>query len=158
MCSNPVPGTFTSRHANASGRTRPYSPARRRNVPGGMLRLSDRTPACGRERSGLCAPRRKPQRKPAGRPVYHRARGISRSRPCRPQENLDIVGIYHSHPDHPAVPSRTDLELATFPGYTYIIVSIENGKATNLSAWSLAEDRSRFLPEQIDVQATQEKS
>lgn len=74
------------------------------------------------------------------------------------RENLDIVGIYHSHPDHPAVPSRTDLELATFPGYTYIIVSIENGKATNLSAWSLAEDRSRFLPEQIDVQAAQKKS
>ena len=70
------------------------------------------------------------------------------------RENLDIVGIYHSHPDHPAVPSRTDLELATFPGYAYVIVSVENGKATTLAAWALAEDRSRFLPEEIDVPAS----
>ena len=74
------------------------------------------------------------------------------------RENLDIVGIYHSHPDHPAVPSRTDLELATFPGYSYVIVSVENGKATNLAAWALAEDRSRFLPEEIDVQTALKKS
>lgn len=74
------------------------------------------------------------------------------------RENLDIVGIYHSHPDHPAVPSRTDLELATFPGYSYVIVSVENGKAANLSAWALAEDRSRFLPEEIDVQIASKKS
>ena len=74
------------------------------------------------------------------------------------RENLDIVGIYHSHPDHPAVPSRTDLELATFPGYSYVIVSVENGKAANLSAWALAEDRSRFLPEEIGVQTASKKS
>ena len=66
-------------------------------------------------------------------------------------ENLDIVGVYHSHPDHPAIPSRTDLELATFPGYAYVIVSVEKGKAAALSAWSLAEDRSRFLPEEIRI-------
>ncbi|MXW63363.1 MAG: M67 family metallopeptidase [Bacteroidetes bacterium SB0662_bin_6] len=74
------------------------------------------------------------------------------------RENLDIVGIYHSHPDHPAVPSRTDLELATFPGYSYVIVSVENGKAANLSAWALAEDRSRFLPEEIYAQTASKKS
>ena len=66
-------------------------------------------------------------------------------------ENLDIVGVYHSHPDHPAIPSPTDLELATFPGYAYVIVSVEKGKAAALSAWSLAEDRSRFLPEEIRI-------
>ena len=66
-------------------------------------------------------------------------------------ENLDIVGVYHSHPDHPAIPSRTDLELATFPGYAYVIVSVEKGKAAALSAWSLAEDRLRFLPEEIRI-------
>jgi len=74
------------------------------------------------------------------------------------RENLDIVGVYHSHPDHPAVPSRTDLELATFPGYSYVIVSVENGKAANLSAWALAEDRSRFLPEEIYAQTASKKS
>ena len=74
------------------------------------------------------------------------------------RENMDIVGIYHSHPDCPTVPSRTDVELATFPGYAYVIVSVENGKATNLSAWALAEDRSRFMPEEIDVHAASKKS
>lgn len=68
------------------------------------------------------------------------------------KENMDIVGVYHSHPDHPAIPSQTDLELAAFPGYAYVIVSVKNGKAADLSAWSLAEDRSRFLPEEIIVQ------
>ena len=62
---------------------------------------------------------------------------------------LDIVGIYHSHPDHPARPSQTDLEAATFPGLTYIIVSVEHGQAAELTAWTLASDRSRFLREEI---------
>lgn len=66
------------------------------------------------------------------------------------REGLDIVGIYHSHPDHPAEPSRTDLEQATFPGYTYVIVSVQDGRAADLTAWTLAPDRSRFLPEQIN--------
>ena len=74
------------------------------------------------------------------------------------KENLDIVGVYHSHPDHPAVPSRTDLELATFPGYAYVIVSVENGKAAALSAWSLAADRSRFLTEEMKIRAAHETS
>ena len=62
---------------------------------------------------------------------------------------LDIVGIYHSHPDHPARPSQTDLETATFPGYTYVIVSVRDGSAAETTAWTLAPDRSRFLSEEI---------
>lgn len=65
-------------------------------------------------------------------------------------EGLDVVGIYHSHPDHPAEPSSTDLEQATFPGYTYVIVSVRDGRASDLTAWTLSPDRSRFLPEQIN--------
>lgn len=68
------------------------------------------------------------------------------------QQQLDIVGIYHSHPDHLALPSATDLAKATFPGYTYVIVSIRNGKSADLTAWSLAEDRSRFDSERIVVE------
>ena len=63
--------------------------------------------------------------------------------------NLDVVGMYHSHPDHPARPSQTDLETATFPGYTYVIVSIQHGRAADLTAWSLAPDRSEFQPDPI---------
>lgn len=63
--------------------------------------------------------------------------------------DVDVVGIYHSHPDHPARPSSTDLEAATFPGYTYAIVSVLNGRAADLTAWTLAPDRSRFISEDV---------
>ena len=66
---------------------------------------------------------------------------------------FDIVGIYHSHPDHPARPSLTDLETATFPGYTYVIVSVTNGRAGELTAWTLAPDRSRFIEDAVSVAA-----
>lgn len=65
------------------------------------------------------------------------------------KRGLDVVGIYHSHPDHPARPSKTDLEQATFPGYTYVIVSVENGRSSETTAWSLSPDRSRFISEDI---------
>ncbi|HHP7239444.1 Mov34/MPN/PAD-1 family protein [Longibacter sp.] len=64
-------------------------------------------------------------------------------------DGLDVVGFYHSHPDHPAEPSETDLADATFPGYTYVIVSIDDGTPDDLTAWSLAPDRSRFQPEEV---------
>ena len=67
------------------------------------------------------------------------------------QDDLDIVGIYHSHPDHPAEPSDTDLAEATFPGYTYVIASIRNGQPADLTAWSLTPDRSRFEAEAIEL-------
>lgn len=67
------------------------------------------------------------------------------------EQGLDVVGIYHSHPDHPARPSETDLEEATFPGFTYAIVSVHDGAATELTAWSLAPDRSQFHHEEITV-------
>lgn len=66
-------------------------------------------------------------------------------------QGLDVVGFYHSHPDHPARPSATDLAEATFPGYTYVIVSVQQGKPADLTAWSLAPDRSRFDAEPIDL-------
>lgn len=69
------------------------------------------------------------------------------------ERNLDIVGIYHSHPDHPAEPSSTDLEQATFPGYSYVIVSVVDGQSEEMTAWTLAPDRSRFLPENIQQQS-----
>ncbi|PSQ89574.1 MAG: hypothetical protein BRD43_03295, partial [Bacteroidetes bacterium QS_4_64_154] len=68
-------------------------------------------------------------------------------------QRLDVVGVYHSHPDHPARPSETDLEEATFPGYTYVIVSVHDGTPEDLTAWTLAPDRSAFYREEIDVHA-----
>lgn len=61
---------------------------------------------------------------------------------------LDILGFYHSHPDHPAAPSEFDREHA-WPVYSYIIVSVAGGNSRELNSWVLAADRSRFEPETI---------
>ncbi|MBD2484538.1 Mov34/MPN/PAD-1 family protein [Planktothrix sp. FACHB-1365] len=52
--------------------------------------------------------------------------------------NLVIIGIYHSHPDHPAIPSEFD-RVCAWSDYSYIIISVEKGKATDLQNWSLDE-------------------
>jgi proteasome lid subunit RPN8/RPN11 len=65
---------------------------------------------------------------------------------------LDVVGYYHSHPDHPAVPSEFDREHA-WPGLSYLIVSVEQGKVTAARSWRLADDRTRFEEEAIDQAA-----
>ncbi|MDR0556564.1 MAG: M67 family metallopeptidase [Treponema sp.] len=62
--------------------------------------------------------------------------------------NLDVIGFYHSHPDHPAQPSDYDREHA-LPFYSYIIVSVEGGKARDITSWELAADRAAFTEEEI---------
>ncbi|MCJ7824571.1 MAG: M67 family metallopeptidase, partial [Anaerolineales bacterium] len=64
---------------------------------------------------------------------------------------LEIVGIFHSHPDHPARPSDYDLE-HSLPWFAYIITSIEAGRAGSSRAWRLLDDRSQFEEIQIDVE------
>ena len=54
------------------------------------------------------------------------------------REGLDIVGIWHTHPDHPPRPSVTDLELA-WPGYVYLILAVANGTAVEPRAWTLKD-------------------
>ncbi|OFW00867.1 MAG: hypothetical protein A3G20_06575 [Acidobacteria bacterium RIFCSPLOWO2_12_FULL_59_11] len=63
---------------------------------------------------------------------------------------LDILGFYHSHPDHPARPSEYDREHA-WPWYTYIIVAVEQGIPRDLTGWLLSDDRKSFLPEEIQI-------
>ena len=60
---------------------------------------------------------------------------------------LNIIGIYHSHPDHPAIPSECDRVYAWYE-YSYIIVSVHQGKASGLKSWSLDNDH-QFQPEEI---------
>ncbi|MCW5314166.1 hypothetical protein GTQ43_10230 [Nostoc sp. KVJ3] len=62
--------------------------------------------------------------------------------------SLNIIGIFHSHPDHPAIPSECD-RLYAWQGYSYIIVSVQNGKAGELQSWSLDKDR-QFQAEAIE--------
>ena len=68
-------------------------------------------------------------------------------------EGLGVVGNYHSHPDHPAVPSQYDLEhLAPWPTMSYVVVSVREGKAAGLRSWVLEADRSRFEEEEISTE------
>src|SRR4051812_37239788 len=55
----------------------------------------------------------------------------------------DLLGFYHSHPDHPAQPSQFDLDHA-WPTFAYIIVAVASGVAEAMTVWYLLEDRSRF--------------
>ncbi len=63
---------------------------------------------------------------------------------------LDIVGYYHSHPDHPAQASRFDTERA-WAGYVYVIVSIEKGKAVDANAFAAQQDGGPFHSEPLEV-------
>ena len=63
-------------------------------------------------------------------------------------KGLDVVGFYHSHPDHPAVPSQYDLEHA-WPLYSYIVISVSAGVAQDLRSWQMEPDRSRFAEEEF---------
>ena len=64
------------------------------------------------------------------------------------EKKLDVVGYYHSHPDHPARPSQFDLDHA-LPVWTYSIVSVESGKAVDVRAWEMEDDRSKFNEEKM---------
>jgi proteasome lid subunit RPN8/RPN11 len=63
---------------------------------------------------------------------------------------LDVLGYYHSHPDHPARPSNYDREHA-WPWYSYVILSVAGGEPRDLTCWVLSDDRSEFRPEQLDM-------
>jgi proteasome lid subunit RPN8/RPN11 len=66
----------------------------------------------------------------------------------------DIVGFYHSHPDHPAQWSPTDLAEAHWFGCSYVITSVEKGKATITSSFELTggdEDDKKFVDEKAEV-------
>ena len=59
------------------------------------------------------------------------------------EKGLEIVGFYHSHPDHPARPSQYDLDHA-WPTFAYIIVAVATGAARDMTVWFLKDDRSIF--------------
>lgn len=65
-------------------------------------------------------------------------------------QRLEILGFYHSHPNAPARPSQFDLDHA-WPFYSYIIVSVREGKAEELTCWKMLDDRSRFEPEAMVI-------
>ena len=66
------------------------------------------------------------------------------------EKKLDVVGYYHSHPDDKAVPSQFDLDHA-LPVWSYIIVSVLQGKAVDTRSWEMENDRSKFNVEEIKL-------
>jgi proteasome lid subunit RPN8/RPN11 len=64
------------------------------------------------------------------------------------ENNLDVVGYYHSHPDAPAVPSQYDLDHA-LPVWSYLIASVLKGTVADVRSWQMENDRSKFNEEEI---------
>ena len=66
------------------------------------------------------------------------------------EHGFEVIGWYHSHPDHPARPSDFDREHA-WPWYSYVIVSVMSGKPADMASWRLNDDRQNYSPEGIEI-------
>ena len=101
-------------------------------------------------------------------PLANRSAGETRQRSYRldPQDllsaeleaqrlGLSVLGIFHSHPDHPAEPSQHDLQQA-FPWFSYVITCVQKGKALETRSWRLHQDRSRWSEERTEIQTAGE--
>lgn len=63
--------------------------------------------------------------------------------------DLDLLGVYHSHPDHPAEPSEHDRKVA-MPWFSYIIISVQDGQTESTRSWRLNDER-QFKEEPVSV-------
>lgn len=66
------------------------------------------------------------------------------------KNGMEIVGIYHSHPDHPSLPSETDRQRA-WPEWVYMIFSINGGKYNDARAWVLEDFDSQFIEADVEL-------
>jgi proteasome lid subunit RPN8/RPN11 len=64
------------------------------------------------------------------------------------ERDMDLLGVYHSHPDHPAEPSEYDREHA-WPYYSYVIASVGKDEVEDMRSWVLKDDRSGYDEEPI---------
>jgi proteasome lid subunit RPN8/RPN11 len=67
---------------------------------------------------------------------------------------LELLGFYHSHPDHPAEPSQYDLDHA-WPNFSYVIVAVGAGRPGDVRSWRLRADRSSFEEEMVHTHVDQ---
>ena len=63
---------------------------------------------------------------------------------------LDVIGVFHSHPNHPNQPSEFDRQWA-MPWFSYIIPSVKKGQSAGSRSWRLTDDRGKFIQESIQV-------
>ncbi len=69
------------------------------------------------------------------------------------ENDIQLLGIYHSHPNHPAIASSHDLAVA-MPYFSYVIVSVRDGLADDVKSWKLKEDKRVFQEEKVWVDAS----
>ena len=67
------------------------------------------------------------------------------------EQEIDVIGIFHSHPDHPPVASPRDLAWAAWSGYSYLITEVWRRRPGKSRSWQLLEDRSGFVEEEVEV-------
>jgi proteasome lid subunit RPN8/RPN11 len=77
-----------------------------------------------------------------------RAEDYRRVQKATDAAGTELLGFYHSHPDHPARPSQYDLDHA-LPNFSYVIVSVMAGAAEDMRSWKLHDDRSTFDEETL---------
>lgn len=63
---------------------------------------------------------------------------------------VDLIGVFHSHPDCPNVPSEYDREWAQ-PFFSYVISRVDQGKTVSHRSWKLLEDRTKYEEEEIEI-------
>ena len=66
-------------------------------------------------------------------------------------EDLEIIGIFHSHPDDDPIASPRDLAWATWPGYSYLITEVRLSRPGLSRSWQLCDDRSGFTEEPVQL-------
>ena len=74
--------------------------------------------------------------------VSERIRGLS----------VDVIGFYHSHPDYPSSPSGYDTETAAWPGYSYLIVSVEKGRVASARSWIMHDGGDSFVEQPTSIE------
>jgi len=67
----------------------------------------------------------------------------------------DVIGFYHSHPDYPSTPSQYDTEHAAWPGYSYLIVSVEKARAVSAQSWIMPQENGSFLEQALSLREDQ---
>ena len=102
------------------------------------------------KRSGELLPLRDPEHESARNRYFIDPIDLLRVMKEASTRGLKVVGYYHSHPDQPAQPSTHDRELA-WPGYSYLIVAVEQGEPGELTCWTLPGDSDVFEPEPMEL-------
>src|SRR5206468_3681384 len=146
----------TDRDRDYRGRRPRHGGSRARGFPRGVLRLPPgpgrrATPGRGSERAKNVAVADRTRRYEIDPLELLHADDDARTR------GLDLVGIYHSHPNHPAAPSEFDRSRASL-WYAYVIVGVTDGTARMITAWRLDETSEQFLQEEIVGRGTKARS